>query len=186
LRDYSVLTPRQYRIISARADRPQPDTEAQDEINHRRKLHRHLQTTVADWNNTITNNRHERQTRLQREAAAEEQRRAAIDLEERKYRKLKRDAKLAEARTLGFLERPEVRAVNSQLLLHEVQLERDMQVEAKERKHLEEMRRQMKFDEQYRQRYEEMMEFENRQLRERRQKAAAAERTEGRREEARE
>jgi hypothetical protein len=71
------------------------------------------------------------------------------------------------------MERPEVRDVNSQLLLHEVAMEREMQLEAKERKRLSEMRKQMQFDEQYRRRYEEMLEYENQQLRARRAKAIA-------------
>jgi hypothetical protein len=171
LRDYSVLTPRQYRVIRNRSEPLVPDTEALAEIEHRRKMHQGLQSTVNGWTNTIAHDRQERQTRLQREAAAAEQRQVVLDTEERKYQKLKRQAKLAEARTLQFMERPEVRAVNSQLLLHEVQLERDMQLEAKNRKRLSEMKKQMQFDEQYRRRYEEMLEYENEQLRQRRLKA---------------
>jgi hypothetical protein len=163
-RDYSVLSPRQYRIVKNRSKPPKPDLEAIAEQERRKETHSRLTTLTSAWQNTIARNRLERQTRLQREVEAEEDRRRALDAEEAKVQKLKRQAKLAEAASLSFAQRPEVRAVNSQLLLHEVQLERDEQILAKERKRLAQQRGDIEFDEEHKRRYEGMLGNEMRLL----------------------
>jgi hypothetical protein len=127
--------------------------------------------TVSGWHNTIARNRLDRQTRLQREAEEEERRRQAIDAEEKKYQKLKRQAQLAAAQTKAFAERPEIRGVNSQLLLLEVQEERDMQVLAKQQKKLAEAKKQIQFEEDYERKHREMWENEVRLRRAQREKA---------------
>jgi hypothetical protein len=72
-----------------------------------------LSDFTSSWQNTIARNRLDRHTSLQRAAEAEEQRKLSIDGEEKKFQKLKRQARLAEAATIAFSQRPEVRAVNS-------------------------------------------------------------------------
>jgi hypothetical protein len=159
--------------VKRRSKPPKPDSEAIAEQERRRETHTRLTTITSTWPNTIARNRRERQTRLQREAEAEEERRRQIDIEEKKVQKLHRQAKLAEAATTGFLQRPEVRAVNAQLLLHEVQLERDEQLLAKEQKRIAAQRRQIEFDEEYRTQYEGMVEHEMAALREQEARALA-------------
>ena len=170
-RDYSILTPRMFRTIQKRAQPPEPDLAA--EAERKRRYDRHMQTKEmsALWPNTIVRNRIDRQTRLQKEKEAEEQRQIAIDEEEKKIRKLKKQAALAEAKKAQFMDRPEVRAVNSQLLLNEVNLERQDQIALKERQRIRDMKKQMKEDEEYRKNYERMLEKENQIKRERREKA---------------
>jgi hypothetical protein len=172
-RDYSILTPQQYHVVKGRSKPPEPDSEAIAEQARRKDTHTRLTTITSTWPNTIARNRLERQTRLQREAEAEEERRRQIDDEEKKVQKLRRQAKLAEASTIGFSQRPEVRSVNSQLLLHEVQLERDGQLLAKEQKRIAGERRQMEFDAEYRQQYEHMVEHEMAVLHEQEARALA-------------
>jgi hypothetical protein len=90
--------------------------------NKKRSRQRHLHTTrlVSSWTNTIASNRSDRQTRLQRAKEAAEARKIEMDDQERKFQKLRRQAQLAAASKSEFAQRPEVRAVHSQLLLHEV------------------------------------------------------------------
>ena len=111
-RDYSVLTSREYVQLKNRSKPQQPDAAALAEIERRRETHHRLKTTVSGWHNTVESDRREPQRRLQREAYAEEQRRVLMDEEEEKVQKLKREAKLAEARTVAFPQRSEVRDVN--------------------------------------------------------------------------
>jgi hypothetical protein len=174
VRDYSILTPQQLARLKKRSEPPQPDYDAIAEKERRHETHSRLTAVTSTWQNTIASNRLDRQTRLQRAAEAEEQRRVALDGEERKFQKLKRQAKIAEAASIAFSERPEVRAVNAQLLLHEVQLEREQQVLTKERTKVAEMKRQMEFDTEYNRRYHEMLANEERILAERRAKAKKA------------
>lgn len=170
-RDYSVLSPMALKMIKRRSKPEKPDYEAIADRERRQRTHATMRTLVGGWKNTIASNRIDRQTRLQREAEAEEQRRVAIDEEEKRIRKLKRQAELAEAQKAEFAQRPEVRAVNAQLLQAEVQMENEHIQAVKERKKLEEMRKQVAFDEQYRQEYEKMCANEDRIRKERRERA---------------
>ena len=170
-RDYSVLDQRTLKLIKKRSKPPKPDYEAIAAREKREETHKHMRTVVGGWRNTIAQNRIDRQTRLKNEAEAEERRKQLIDEEEKKIQKLKRAAALAEARKAEFAQRPEVRDVNSQLLVHEVQLENEQIQAFKERKKIEEMKKQIKFDEEYNERYRKMVENENRIRRERREKA---------------
>lgn len=170
-RDYSVLSPMALRMIQRRAKPEEPDYEAIADRERRQRTHATMRSLVSGWTNTIASNRLDRQTRLQREAEAEEQRRVAIDEEEKRIRKLKRQAALAEAQKAEFAQRPEVRAVNAQLLELEVRAENEHIQAVKERKKLEEMRKQVAFDEQHRREYEKMCANEDRIRRERREKA---------------
>ena len=167
-RDCSVLTPRQYRCISNRANRVQ---ERNNEPTETFKRHQKALQTTSTWKNTIKQNRLERQTRLQREKEQEELRKKQIDEEYKKYHKLQKEAALATARKAAFQQRPEVRDVNSKILLAECIQEREEQTLFKERRKIAEMRRQIEEDQQAQQRYEEMCEKERQVRLERRRKA---------------
>lgn len=170
-RDYSVLSPAALNLIKKRSRPEEPDYEAIADRERRQRTHATMRTIVGGWHNTIAQDRIDRQTRLQKEAEAEEQRKVLIDQEERRIQKLKRQAELAEARKAEFAQRPEVRAVNAQLFLQEVRMENEMIQAANERKKIEEMRKQLAFDEQHREEYRKMVENEERIRRERRQRA---------------
>ena len=161
----------QLRMVTKRAQPPSNEDPLKEEFEKSQSKHFRTQALVSSWNNTVKRNRMERQTRLQREKEAEEQRKLAIDEEEKKLEKLKRQAALAEARKKSFAQRPEVRAVNAQLLLHEVQLERQAQETFLEQRKIVEMRRQIEEDEAAAERYRQMVEKENQIKKERRQKA---------------
>ena len=170
-RDYSVLSPAALNLIKKRSKPEEPDYEAIAERERKQRTHTTMRTLVGGWRNTIASDRIERRTRLQKEAEAEEQRKVLIDQEEKRIQKLKRQAALAEAQKAEFAQRPEVRAVNSQILTQEVRMENEQIQAANERKKIEEMRKQLAFDEQHRREYEKMVENENRIRRERRERA---------------
>ena len=170
-RDYSILSPQQLRLVTRRAQPPSNENPLQAEFEKSQSKHFKTQALVSGWKNTLKSQRMERQTRLQKEKEAEEQRKLAIDEEEKKVQKLKKQAALAEARKKSFAQRPEVRAVNAQLLLHEVQLERQAQETFKEQRKIVEMQRQIMEDEQAAERYRQMVEKEEKIKKERRQRA---------------
>lgn len=170
-RDYSILSPRQFRVIKDRTKPIGTDRSAEIERQKNYQKHQTTQSLTSLWPNTIARNRIDKQTRLQREKEAEEERKKLIDAEEKKIQKLKRQASLAEASKYEFQQRPEVRAVNAQLLLHEVQEEREMQKAFRERRQLEEMKQQIREDEERALAYERAVENENKIRRERREKA---------------
>ena len=170
-RDYSILSPNQLRLVTKRAQPPSNVNPLAESFEMSRTRHEKTQSLVSGWNNTIARNRMDRQTRLQREKEAEEQRKLAIDAEEKKVQKLKKQAQLAEAKKKAFAQRPEVRAVNAQLLLHEVQLERQAQETFAEQRKIVEMRRQIQEDEQAAENYRRMVAKEEQIKKERRQRA---------------
>lgn len=174
LRDYSILSSYELKAAQLRAAPKTRDPAIEEEQERIRLKHDATMKLVSGWQNTVASNRLERRTRLQREAEVEEQRKRALDEEERKLEKLKKQASLAEARKKGFVNRPEVRAVNSQLLLQEVLAERQAQETFKERKKIREMQRQMEEDAMMEQKYKEMCEKEERIRQERKEMARKA------------
>ena len=170
-RDYSILSPSQLYLLKQRARPIQRDTSLDEEIQRRQQRHQATSSLVSAWPNTITRNRIDRQTRLQREKDAEEQRKQAIDEEEKRIKKLKREAQLSEARKAEFAQRAEVRAVNAQLLLHEVQMEREVQQSYKEKQRLIEMKKQIQEDERLEREHQQLVEKEEAIKKERRLKA---------------
>jgi hypothetical protein len=172
--NYSMLNSAQFRLLRNRASPIEPDHAAEAEKERQRTLHTHMSSVVSTWSNTIVSNRRDRQTRLLREREAEEQRRVLLDEEEKKIQKLKRQAQLAEAQKAEFAQRPEVRDVNSQLLLHEVQTERAEQLAFKERKRLLDMKREIEDDDRRAAEHAALVERERQIRRERRQAATVA------------
>lgn len=170
-RDYSILSPTQLNILKQRARPIGRDTSLDEEIERRHQRHQATSSLIAAWPNTITRNRIDRQTRLKREKDAEEQRKQAIDQEEKRIQKLKRESQLSEARKAEFAQRAEVRAVNAQLLLHEVQMEREIQQSYKEKQRLIEMKKQIEEDERLEREHQQLVEKEEAIKRERRLKA---------------
>lgn len=172
-RDCSVLSPMALKLIKRRSKPAKPDYAAMAEQERRQNLHVTTRQCVSGWNNTIAKNRMERQTRLQREAEVEEQRKRVIDDEEKKVQKLKRQAAVAEARKAEFMQRTEVRGVNAQLKLQETRQENEYIQVFKERKKIEEMRRQVAFDDEQKRVHDVMLAKEEKVRRERREKAIA-------------
>ena len=170
-RDYSILSPMQLRMLKQRAQPPSKNNALDEELEQTRTKHDKTMNIVSGWKNTVARNRMERQTRLQKEKEAEEQRKVLIDEEEKKFQKLKKQAALAEAKKIGFAQRPEIRAVNAQLLLHEVQLERQAQETFTEKRKIVEMQRQIAEDQEAEENYRKMCEKEEKIKQERRQKA---------------
>lgn len=169
-RDYSILTPRQLatvrKIALGRADNEEEELKRQRELAHQK-----TKELVSNWNNTIASSRRDRLARLQKEKEREEERKREIDEQDAKYRKLQKEAQLAAAKKLAFQNSPEVRAVNSQLLLAECLEERHEQRLLKEKKKIMEMHRQTKEDMEAQKRYEQMIENEQRIRAERKRKA---------------
>ena len=81
-RDYSILTPMQLRKLKQRAQPPEKNNALAEELEQTRTKHEKTMAIVSGWKNTIARNRMERQTRLQKEKEAEEQRKLQIDEEE--------------------------------------------------------------------------------------------------------
>lgn len=170
-RDYSILSPRQLRVMRQRSKPPEVDRSAEIAREQGFAKHQQTQQLASLWPNTIARNRIDKQTRLQREKEAEEERQKVIDAEEKKIQKLKRQAALAEASKAEFQQRPEVRAVNSQLLQFEVEQEREMQLTFKERARIAEMKQQIADDEARAKEHEEALAREEKIRRERRERA---------------
>lgn len=170
-RDYSILSPRQLKIMRQRSKPPEVDRSAEIAREQGFTKHQQTQQLASLWPNTIARNRIDKQTRLQREKEAEEERQKVIDSEEKKIQKLKRQAALAEASKAEFQQRPEVRAVNSQLLQFEVEQEREMQLTFKERARIAEMKQQIADDEARAREHEEALAREEKIRRERRERA---------------
>lgn len=170
-KDCSILNSRTLRAIKKRSLPPQKDRSLEAERAALKSRHDSTAQLTSEWPNTILRNRIDRQTRLQKEKEAEEFRKIAIDDEEKKIRKLKKEADLAEARKTGFANRPEVRAVNAQLLLQEVQIERQAQQTFTESRKIDEMKRQIIEDQKYKQQYEDMVEKENAIRKQRKERA---------------
>ena len=167
-RDCTVLTPRELKFIKNRALRIQ---ERNNEPSPHLLKHQQTLNTVSKWKNTIKQNRIDRQTRMQKEKEQEELRKRQIDEEDKKFHKLQKEAALATARKAAFQQRPEVRDVNSKILLAECIQEREEQTLQKERRKILEMQRQIQEDDQYRKHYEELCEKENKFKAERRRRA---------------
>jgi hypothetical protein len=108
------------------------DNTAELERQRMSAIHEHTLAVTETWANSIANERKARITRLEREAQQREEALKAVDDDERKFQKARRKELLKHAELQGFEQRPEVRAVHSQLLLHEVTRERQRQLLLKE------------------------------------------------------
>lgn len=169
-RDYSILTPRQLATVKKVALGRKDDYE--EELRRRREMaHQRTKEIVSNWTNTIQSSRRDRLTKLQKEKEREEQRKREIDEQHAKFKKLQKEAELAAAHKLSYQNRPEVRAVNSQILLWECLEERDQQRLFKEKKKIMEMHRQTEEDRQAYQKYLDMCAMEERIRAERKRKA---------------
>jgi hypothetical protein len=88
---------------------------------------------IDTWSNSIVNERKARIARLALEAEEREREAQRTDAQEHDYQKTKRKEQLRRAERIAFEEKPEIRAVHAQLLLHEVSRERQRQLLLKER-----------------------------------------------------
>ena len=136
-----VLSAAEVARIKRRAN-PFPEDEPIDEARQKQLAnHEKTMSLTKGWSNSIANERQARITRLQKEAEKKEQELQEMDRREKQIQKENKQKILAEAQKKAFLEKPEIRSVHAQLLLHEVVKERQRQVIIKERrKELEQQR----------------------------------------------
>lgn len=170
-RDCSYLTPPTYDKILKRSRPPQRDTSFDDEMFALKTRHDNTVTETANWPNTIVRNRIEKQTRLQKEKEEEELEKLKIDEDEKNIRKAQRKEALEIAEQKRLAQQPEIRSVNSQLMLQEVQRERMKQQRFTEARNINEMKRQIVDDATIKREYLEECERENQKQREIKQKA---------------
>jgi hypothetical protein len=132
-RNTSILSSAEYERIQRGSRPPVVDNSAELERMRMSATHEHTLSVTETWANSIVNERKARITRLEREAQQREDALRAIDDDERKFQKAKRKEALKRAEEQGFEGRPEIRAVHAQMLLHEVNRERQRQLLLQER-----------------------------------------------------
>jgi hypothetical protein len=162
----SILTRADYLRISGNARPVAVDHTAETERSRQSALHERTLEVTETWANSIANERKARITRLQKEAAQQAQ-----DHLEREHQKAKRREHLDRAERQAFEEKPEIRAVHGQLLLHEVARERQRQLLVRERKQAIEAQRESEYAADERRKYDAAMEREREIAQERRQRA---------------
>jgi hypothetical protein len=167
----SILTHLDYARIRKNANPPEIDHSVEIERARAAATHGKTLEVTETWANSIVNERKARLTRLHREAEEREAAQKAIDDDERQYQKGKRKEALRRAERMGFEQKPEVRAVHAQLLLHEVNRERQRQLLMKERKKHIEDDREDEYAANERRKFEEGEAREQENQRERREKA---------------
>ncbi|OHT03565.1 Coiled-coil domain-containing protein 173 [Tritrichomonas foetus] len=170
-KDTAILTARDVDRIRRRARPIEEDSTTEREKLTRTRNHQKLTDTTRTWKNTINGIRQERLSRLQREKENREMQQQMIDDEERQYQKDQRRALINKAENLKFQEKPEVRAVNSKLLLHEVTKQRQRQMLMRERQLQIQQEKEDEWNRQEKRRLEEAEEREREKERQRREKA---------------
>ena len=152
--------------------RPQEiDHSIEDEKTRSIATHEKTLAVTETWGNSIVNQRKARINRLQQEKEEHEEELRKIDEQERQIQKSQRREKLLQSAEMAFQEKPEIRAVNSQLLLHEVTKQRQRQIILKERqKEMERQKEDQYYQEQLRQ-WQEYDEKEKEAARLKREKA---------------
>lgn len=150
-----------------------PVVDNTEEIEKTRLLNTHENTmkVTESWSNSIVNERKARMNRLRQQAEEHEKELQELDNDEKRYQKENRKRILTEAQKKAFQEKPEIRNVHAQLLLHEVTKERQRQILLKERRKELELQRQDRFDEEERKMLKEAEEREKEIARRRREKA---------------
>jgi hypothetical protein len=133
-KDTSILTKPEFERIRGASRPPEIDNSVELERSRNAAAHEKTLAMVDNWANSIANERKARISRLALEAEEREKEHQRLDSMEHQYQKDKRKAQLRRAEKLAFEEKPEIRAVHAQLLLHEVSRERQRQLLLKERK----------------------------------------------------
>lgn len=170
-RDTAILTSSDIAKIRERS-KPQVVVEQVDEDRVRwAQMHEKTLKTADGWTNSIQNERKARITRLQREAEEKEKELIELDIKEKSIQKDKKRKILEEAHQKAFLEKPEIRAVNTQLLLHEVQRDREDQMIIKQMKKSAEKMREDEIYEVEKQQVQEALEKEAEEKRKRKEEA---------------
>jgi hypothetical protein len=170
-KDTSILTKRELDRIRTASRPPVIDNTA--ELEHTRMSATHDKTLaiVDTWANSIVNERKARITRLALEAEEREKEQQRIDAIEHQFQKDKRQAQLRRAEKLAFEEKPEIRAVHAQLLLHEVTRERQRQLLLKERHARIDQQKEDAYAAEQRRKYEEGEARERELARQKRERA---------------
>jgi hypothetical protein len=132
-RNTAVLSSLEFSRIHRNANPPEVDNTLEMDRMRHSLTHEKTLAVVSTWGNSVINERQARITRLERESQERERAAQERDEEERQFQKSKRKECLRQAEIKAFQEKPEIRAVHSQLLLHEVARERQRQILLKER-----------------------------------------------------
>ena len=127
-RNTAVLSSSEIARIRRSAALQQQDTGIDETTKRVQAQHDKALQMTSTWANSIVNARQARLNRLKEESMQREEELKQIDAQEKALAKEKRKQKLAEAEKIRFSQKPEIRAVHAQLLLHEVQKERERQI----------------------------------------------------------
>ena len=113
-----------------------PGIDRTAELEHTKALEKHERTlkVTETWANSIVNERKARLGRLQKLAEEHEEELRKLDEEEKAIRKAERDEQLKRAEWIAFQQKPEIRAINSQLMLTEAVKGRQRQILMNERR----------------------------------------------------
>ncbi|XP_073329634.1 cilia- and flagella- associated protein 210 [Pagrus major] len=134
LRQITVLTKAEWLRIQDELNNVNKDEESMREAAKQREaLHLQSQEMVKLWPNTIAGQRQKKLEAKKIRDELEEEKRKAIDREEAKYQEQKRKEAIEKAKTQLFYQTDRVRGLHSGLLLTEVQKEREIQIELKQR-----------------------------------------------------
>lgn len=145
-KDTTILTFPEYQRIKGRSIPPQVDTSLEEDRARQLKFHEKTLALTSTWKNSIENSRKERLNRLQVQAEEIEKEKRELDEKEAQIREEKRQKLLAIAAERALQDMPEVRDVNSKLLLHETMRDRQKQSLIKEEEERANRRRDRQYD----------------------------------------
>ena len=170
-KDTTVLSASDFSRIRRLSRPPEADVRAENERTRTLSRHERALFESSKWPNSIANQRKARLTRLQQAKDDHEAEMRQLDAEEKQRRKDERREQLLRAAELAFQDKPEIRAVNRQLLLSEVTRERNRQCLWNERQKEREQQKEEEFHQEQLRQYKEWQEKENEIARQRREKA---------------
>ena len=170
-KDTAVLDASQFARIRKHSKPKDKDREAELIRTRAIEAHKHTLEVTSTWKNSIANQRKARIERLEKLAEEREEERRRLDQQEKEIRSQKKKEQLQRAEMIRFQEKPEIRAVNSQLKTIETNKIRRRQMLMKERKKQIEQEREDAWVEQERARIKAEEEKERKLQEERRLKA---------------
>lgn len=145
-KDSAILTFPEYKRIKNRSLPPQVDTSLEEDRARQLKFHEKTLEVTSQWQNSIENSRKERLNRLKVQQEETEREKQLIDEREAAIREEKRQVLLARAAERALQDMPEIRDVNSKLLLQETMRDRQKQMTIKEEEQRAKNRRDYQYD----------------------------------------
>ena len=133
-KDTAVLDASQFARIRKHSKPKGVDREAELIRTRNIEAHKHTLEVTSRWQNSIANQRKARIERMAKIAEEREEERRRLDEEEKEIRRQEKKEKLQRAEMIAFQEKPEIRAVNSQLKMIETNKVRRRQMLMNERK----------------------------------------------------